>query len=202
MALYFEQQSTFEKYKTMKQIVFFANYLAAAAIATILIGLIYVTVQQAYRSGANDPQLEIARDMHERIGKGASVQQYLSDSINLRQSLRAFAALYNPQGQVMQSSGFLDGRLPQLPSGVFDFAKTTGQYLVTWQPRSGVRMATVILPVHSASVGYIVVGRSLGEVEIREHNLLIEVFVCWLMIMGIIAISALLKFNSNTKNLQ
>jgi len=185
----------------MKQILFFSSHLGAAAVATILVGLIYVTVQQAYRSGANDPQLEIAGDMHERIARGLSVQQYFSDSINLGHSLRAFAALYNAEGRVIQSSGFLDGRLPQLPAGVFDYAKSNGQYLVTWQPRSGVRMATVILPVDQAAAGYIVVGRSLREVEIREHNLVIEVFTCWLMIMGIITITGLLKFNSNPQNL-
>ena len=40
-----------------------ASHFAALFIVTILCGLIYATVQQSHRSGANDPQLQIALDL-------------------------------------------------------------------------------------------------------------------------------------------
>jgi hypothetical protein len=43
------------------------THLAAIAIVTILCGLIYVSVQQSHRSVANDPQLQIARDISEGL---------------------------------------------------------------------------------------------------------------------------------------
>jgi hypothetical protein len=36
-------------------------------IVTVLCGLIYVTVQHSHRSGANDPQLQIALDLKDAI---------------------------------------------------------------------------------------------------------------------------------------
>ena len=50
-----------------------ANYLAATAVVTIFAGFIYAAVQQTYRNTANDPQLQIARDMSEQLTDGKSI---------------------------------------------------------------------------------------------------------------------------------
>jgi hypothetical protein len=46
----------------MKQLSI-VTHLAAAIIITVVMLLIYACVQQSYRSSANDPQLQIARDL-------------------------------------------------------------------------------------------------------------------------------------------
>jgi len=183
----------------MKRILIFIPYLAAAAIVTIIMGVVYVAVQQNYRSGANDPQLQIARDMKDRLERGVSVQRYIDDSISLDKSLGVFATLYDVKAQPIQSSGFLDGKFPRLPAGVFDFATLHGEESVTWQPRPGVRMATVVIHTNTGGVGYIVVGRSLEEVEVREHNLMQSVFICWVIAMGLIAITAFMQLIGDKK---
>ncbi|MBS1599438.1 MAG: hypothetical protein JST75_14525 [Bacteroidetes bacterium] len=174
----------------MKKILLFLPYLTAAAVITVIILLIYVAVQQNYRSGADDPQLQIARDINNRLHRGASIQKYMNDSINLESSQEVFTALYDSNAAPIKSSGFLNERVPQLPPGVFAFVKANGEERVTWQPKPGVRMATVVLRAALPSIAYIVVGRSLQEVEIREQNLRNSVFICWVISMALIAITA------------
>jgi len=183
----------------MKKISVLVPYLAAAAIVTVIMGLIYVAVQQNYRSGANDPQLEIAKDICDRLERGISVQRYMDDSISLDRSLAVFATLYDAKAEPIQSSGFLDGKFPRLPEGVFDFVKQNREERVTWQPRPGVRMATVVIRTDLPSAGFIVVGRSLNEIEEREHNLIMSVFICWVIAMGLIAITAFIQLINRTK---
>ncbi len=50
------------------------TYFAAVIIITAIMGLIYVSVQQTYRTGANDPQLQIARDISNHLGNNHSIQ--------------------------------------------------------------------------------------------------------------------------------
>ncbi|HTS43900.1 MAG TPA: hypothetical protein VMH01_05850 [Puia sp.] len=184
----------------MTRIFFFVPYLAAGFIVTIMLGVLYASVQQTYRSGANDPQLQIARDIHASLARGVSVNKYLSDTIDLEKSLSAFATLCDSKGQPIQSSGFLNGQFPRLPVGVFEFAKAHGEDVLTWQPRSGVRMATVVLHNNMSPVEYIIVGRSLQEVEIREHNLLVMVSICWVIAMGVIMVAGWLQYVSRKQH--
>src|SRR5580765_2412627 len=163
----------------MKKISIFIPYLALAMIVTVIMGLIYLTVQQNYRSGADDPQLQIARDMHDRLERGASVQQYMNDTVTLEKGLGVFAMLYDTKGEPVQSSGFLNGKFPRIRKGVLDFVRMNKEERVTWQPKPGVRIAAVVMHTNLPSIGYILVGRSLKEIEIREHNLMATVFICW-----------------------
>jgi hypothetical protein len=81
----------------------------------------------------------------------------------------------------------LDGKLPQIPHGVFENAKTNMEDGVTWQPRAGVRMALVVESVSSSqNIGYVAVGRSLQEVEVRESNLVKMILMVWVACIGVI----------------
>jgi sensor histidine kinase regulating citrate/malate metabolism len=174
----------------------FLVYLFAMAIITIIFGVIYVTVQQSYRSGANDPQIQLARDINLKLHEGKAVDNFFTDSINIAQSLSPFAVLYDANGKPLRSSGYLNGKMPELPAGVFDYAKANGEHDVTWQPQSRVRMAMVIVIVssNSSSVGFVAAGRSLQEVEIREHNLITMIFIGWIICIGLVLIYAVIQF--------
>jgi hypothetical protein len=169
-------------------------YLFVIGIITIIFGVIYATVQQSYRSGADDPQIQLARDINLRLHEGKTVDGFFIDSINIGQSLSSFAVLYDANGKALRSSGFLNGKMPELPRGVFHFAKENGEHEVTWQPRSGVRMAIVIARSNSSSVGFVAAGRSLQEVEIREHNLITMIFIGWIACIGLILLFAIIQF--------
>jgi len=174
----------------------FLVYLFAMAIITIIFGVIYGTVQQSYRSGANDPQIQLARDINLKLRDGKAVDSFFADSINIAQSLSPFAVLYDANGKPLRSSGYLNGKMPELPAGVFDYAKANGEHDVTWQPQSRVRMAMVIVIVssNSSSVGFVAAGRSLQEVEIREHNLITMIFIGWIICIGLVLIYAVIQF--------
>jgi len=165
------------------------THLAAAIIITGIMMCMYATVQQAHRSAANDPQMQLARDISARLVANKTLNQLLpDDTIDIGTSLGTFVTLYNANGEPVGSTGMLDGKFPQLPKGVFDFAKANMENSVTWQPRASVRMAMVIESVPSPQVGFVAVGRSLQEVETRESNLVKMIFITWIICMGGIAV--------------
>ena len=151
--------------------------------------LIYGTVQQSFRSGANDPQLQLARDIAIALNNNHSPNQLIpKDTIDISKSQAPFVVLYNKDGKPIQSTGLLDGNLPKLPAGVFDFTKKKQEDVISWQPNTGVRMAMVIESVQSPNVGFVAAGRSLQEVEKRISNLTKMVFIGWIFCIGIIAL--------------
>ena len=99
------------------------DYLFVMAITTIIFGVIYAAIQQNYRSGANDPQIQLARDINLKLHEGKAVDTFFSDSINIAQSLSPFVVLYDANGKPLRSSGYLNSKIPELPAGVFDFAR-------------------------------------------------------------------------------
>lgn len=162
------------------------DILFVITIITTVFGVIYVTVQQCYRSGADDPQIQLVRDINLKLHTGKSIDRFFDDSINIAQSLSPFVVLFNENGKPLRSSGYLNDKMPELPADVFDFTKANGEHNVTWQPQSGVRIAMVILYSNSSPAGFIAAGRSLQEVEIREHNMVVMILIGWIMCIAVI----------------
>jgi sensor histidine kinase regulating citrate/malate metabolism len=178
----------------MKRIIFL-NYSTAMLIVTIITGILFIAVQQNYRTNANDPQVQMANDIATKIKTGKSMANFFADSVDLESSLSPFVVLYDDHAQPLQSSGSLDGKMPRLPAGVFEYVKKRGEERVTWQPRPGIRMAMVILRSNFSPVGYIAVGRSLNEIEIREAGLRNLAMLSWVIIIGILLVSGLIHYN-------
>jgi hypothetical protein len=174
--------------------------LSTCAVITVIFLLIYAAVQQTYRSGANDPQIQMARDIARYLNEGKTIEGIFPvDSVDISKSLASFAVLYDSKSKPIKSSGFLNGTSPQLPPGVFDFVKSHGEDMVSWQPQHGVRMAMVLAFVQSPNVSFVAVGRSLKEIEIRENNLVSMLSGGWLVCIGIILIHALIQFRFRQK---
>ena len=173
----------------------FISHFAALMIITVLCGLIYVTVQQSHRTGANDPQLQIALDLKNAIETNRSTVKWMpDDTIEISKSLSVFKIFYNKNGEPVQSTGFLDGQLPRIPKTVLDFTERNQEDVVTWQPQSGIRLAMVIESVKSPLIGFVAVGRSLKEVEKRESTLVTMVLVAWLVCVGVVLLDFLLSY--------
>ncbi len=180
---------------------FFTSHLTALILVTILCGLVYVTVQQAHRSGANDPQLQIALDIKNAIESNRSLDRWMTnDSIEISRSLSVFKTLYDKNGIPVQSTGLLDGQIPKMPQGVFQFTNQHAEDVFTWQPKGGVRMAVVLEAVDSPQIGFVAVGRSLNEIEKRESNLTTMVLVAWLVCAGLILLHLLFAYFNNKQN--
>jgi hypothetical protein len=171
------------------------QHLTAMFLITVVMGLIYMSVQQVYRSDANDPQIGQARDLRDQLQRGSSLYEVIpSDTIDLNNSLALFTQTYSTTGQPVFSTGFLNGKIPALPRGVLNYTSAHGEDWVTWQPAPGVRLAVIVLKVNHPDIQYLAVGRSLREVEERESNLIRMVSLCWLLCLGIIGISWMVQF--------
>jgi hypothetical protein len=151
----------------------FVSWLPIAAVVVVMAGVIYVTVQQSIRTGADDPQLQIAGDLAAQLAGGAAPGPLLgSAKVDLTTSLAPYAIVFDQSGTVLASTAVLDGATPVPPAGVLRAARNRRNDL-TWQPKDGVRSAIVVQPWQSATGnGTVLVGRSLTEVEKRESTLL------------------------------
>lgn len=163
----------------MKKIYFLP--LGPIALSTILCGLVYGTVQQSYRAGANDPQIQIAEDASVYLSNGAKPSDLVGQApqVDISKSLAPFMTIFDESGNVLATSGFLAGTPVSIPNGVFDFAKANSENRVTWEPQKGVRSAIVVIHYKGATPGFVVVGRSLREVEIRVQALTQMVLIAW-----------------------
>jgi hypothetical protein len=93
-------------------------------------------------------------------------------------------AVYSDTGEPLASSGRLHGAFPLLPSGVFDYTRQNGEDRVSWQPESGVRIAAVVVAYGGAQPGFVLAGRSLREVEIRESQVEQITAIAWLVTLA------------------
>ena len=153
--------------------------LAIIAVITCIMGSSYVAVQQVLRQSANDPQIQLAEDLTMQLSQGGSPLTLMPKTqVNIAQSLAPFYILYDESGNAVTSTGILDGSMPSLPAGVFETTRDRAQDTVTWQPRQDVRIAAVIEHV-TPDKGFVLVGRSLREVEQREDDLLTVFLVAW-----------------------
>ena len=172
----------------------FFSHAVASVLVTCIILLVYMGVQQTYRTGANDPQIQVARDAAATLKQsGAGVQVVPASTVNIGQSLATFVQVYDEKNMLVQSNGFIYGKAPLVPAGLLAEAKKADEHCVTWQPLPNVRIAAVIVYTGVAPASYVLVGRSLLEVEKRENVLFKMVFMCWLLCMCVICCHSLLQ---------
>ena len=126
--MHFVNQSTFNNIKSLiMKSSLFVSHLAAAIIISGIILFIYAGVQQVHRSMANDPQLQLARDLRDAVANGKSTAHLIPpDTINLDKSDAVFTVVYNSAGMPLQTTALLGNKVPQIPKGVMEF---TNQYL-------------------------------------------------------------------------
>ncbi len=166
-----------------------AFFLPVAVLATLCCCLVYGAVQQDLRMGANDPQRQLAEDAARALDAGTPPTTLVgSATIDLAVSLAPFIVIFDPSGHVLATDGQLDGHDPVPPPGVLDAARQNPPNAVTWEPRAGVRIASVTVPWHG---GTVLAGRSLREVERQEDNLLLIAAAAWIVMLGALAVAAL-----------
>lgn len=158
-------------------------WIPAFIIVTAFSGLVYLTIQQMLRQDANDPQIQMAQDAVNSLSNGTTIHALVgADRIDPRKSLSPFFIIYTLSGNVREANIALDGRSPlsdqniRLPEGVLAYTQSHKSDRITWQPETGVRIAAVILPYGN---GYVLVGRSLQEVEQREDQLFKLIAAGW-----------------------
>lgn len=155
--------------------------------------LVYAAVQQSYRQSADDPQVQMANDAATALSNGHSADSLIpATKISIDQSLAPFLIIYDASGRELASSALLDGQTPALPNGVLDSTKQLGENRISWQPRNGVRIATVIV---SSKDGFVLAGRNMREVEQRESQVSTFAGLTWVFAMvGTLAVIAFGEF--------
>jgi len=163
-------------------------------LSTLFCGLVYATVQQNYRQSANDPQIQIAQDTIATINSGFSPKDAVfRNRIDISKSLAPFIIIYDESGKPITSGAVLDGKTPIPPKGAFDFAKKFGENRFTWEPKNGVRNAVVLAYYKGKESGFVLAGRSMREVEIRETRLEIQVGLAWIVILAATLIAVIIS---------
>jgi len=164
--------------------------LAFFALALGLSSLAFLLVQQSLRQGANDPQIQMAEDIAAALDAGRDPTSLATASnADLRTSLAPFVIVTDADKKVVVATGQLDGRNVTPPDAAFDAAAHNPGHenRITWQPATGVREAAVIV---SHNGGYVLVARSLREVEVREDQAQTLTFAALaaLIVIGVVLI--------------
>lgn len=155
-------------------------FVPLAFIMTVSAGLVYIAVQQNFRMNANDPQIQIAEDFSAQLSAGQTLSPFNpSYDVDMAKTLSPFILAYDDTGKIITGSGKLDGQSPVMPAGVLDYTRKVGEDRITWQPQTGLRFALVITRYGGPNPGFIVVGRSLEEVEQRVSQLGLQVLGAW-----------------------
>ena len=163
-------------------------FLPLAVVATGLAGLVYLVAQQDGRWLANEPQVQLAEDAAARLDAGGTPGDQVGPApVDIARSLAPFVVVYGTAGTILATDGTLDGQPPAVPAGVLASARATGRDAVTWQPRPGVRIATVTVPWNG---GTVLAGRSLRLVEERADSLEMIVGSGWLATLVALAVAA------------
>ncbi len=177
-------------------------WVIIALVSTLLCGGIFMMTQKILRQDANDPQIQLAYDIAYQISHGAEVANFINgNKIEVTKSLSSFVILYDNSFQRIGSNALLNGHEFNIPAGVLKYTAENGEDRVTWQPQSQIRLATEVLRIDGNKPGFIVVGRSLREVENRVNTLLVKVFCGWLVILltSVLLTIVLEKKSANSK---
>ena len=166
-----------------------AIFLPVGVLATLCCGLVYTAAQQDLRMAANDPQVQLAEDAARALDAGAQPATLVGASkVDVATSLAPFVVIYDRSGSVLAASGRLDGHDPDPPLGVLDAARADSPNRVTWQPRAGVRIASVTV---RWTGGTVLAGRSLREIERQTDNIRTLVAAAWFLMVVALIIAAL-----------
>lgn len=126
-----------------------------------MLAAVYLTAQHLERSGADDSPVRLASQV-------LSTPPADPTRVDLATSLAPFYVIYDADGTATDGNGYLDGALAQVPAGVITTAADRGDNRVTWQPRPGLRFATVEIRDGDR---VILAGQSLAPSEARTDNL-------------------------------
>lgn len=171
-----------------------AIFINLTVLATVIFATVFLSVQQSYRTNANDPQIEVVGQVEDVIKQDVPLDAIVSEAeqINMAESLSLFVMIFDNNRQLVGSSATLDGQPPTPADNVFSVAKEQGESRFTWEPKPGVRIAAVLKAVDDKA--FVLAGRSLKEISNREADLLKICIIGWAVsVLLLTGLSLLLK---------
>jgi len=169
-------------------------WLAIVGVATLVIGASYTMVQQSTRLGADDQPLALVQTAKQQLDSGVRAADVVPTlQIDPRTNTSSFVIITDSAKHVLASSAILDGQPPLPPAGTFDYTSAHGSDRFTWEPASGVRLATRMLSYGtSPNNGYIITGQSLAPAEDHINTYGLLALVSWLAVMAWVTLLILL----------
>ena len=165
-------------------------WLPIAVAVTALSALTYLAVQQSYRNGLDDPQVQLAQDGAARLDAGAPPDSLVtSPTIEARDSLAPFVAVFGADDALLATGATIAAMPPRPPAGVLAAARSAGRDRVTWQPRPDVRIATVSFAAKDGRV--VLAGRNMREVEARVDDLTKITALAWVATLVALLVAVL-----------
>lgn len=149
----------------MEMIQKYSQYIplfGAVLIIFVVFGTIQSAVAGVVRMNANWPQVQIAQDSVVKIDSGATPQSLIGSTVDISRSLAVFTNIYDRTGRPITGAGYIEGKIAQIPRSVLKPSDNLSYSAVTWQPKSSLRIAAVVV---RAKNYYIVSGRSLAEAD-------------------------------------
>jgi hypothetical protein len=157
-------------------------WLAIVGVSTLVIGAAYAMAQQSTRLSADDLPLTTAQVAKQELQGSSNAKDVVPTlKTDLRSNTSVFMIITDNTQHVLASSAVLDSQTPLPPKGVFDYTSVHGSDHFTWQPASGVRVATRVTKYgEGAGGGYIITGQSLKPFEDRINTYTWIALAAWL----------------------
>jgi len=164
----------------------FLTWLAIIGAATLVLGAAYAMVQQSTRLSADDLPLSTAQTARQELQANSNAKDVVPAlKTNLRNETGVFVIVTDDSKHVTASSATLDGQTPLPPRGVFTFAQQHGSDHFTWEPTTGVRLATRVITYSAGGDrGFIIAGQSLKPFEDRIATYTWIAGAAWLAVLA------------------
>lgn len=118
---------------------------------------------------ANDTPTLLATQVAKQLDAGLGLSSVNMGATDLANNPVPFVIVYDKQGKAVGGSGYLDKKLAVAPKSMLQHAKANRNNVVTWQPKAGVRIASVTV---AAKDYYVLGGQSLKATEDHASHLL------------------------------
>jgi hypothetical protein len=170
-------------------------WIVGAIVLTIAFAAIYVVAQQLDRQGADEAPARLASQVAAQLDDGVLAEVDDADRVDLERSLAPFYVVYGESGSPESGSGYLDGELAQVPAGVIETAVQKESNGVSWEPRPGLRFATIEVVADGKVV---LAGQSLVPSESRTEQFGILLLLGWVVGLAILAAGAFIHLTVNS----
>ena len=173
----------------------------SALAVTCVLGICYAVVQQSYRTGLDDPQIQMAEDGALALAHGGVPTDVVSHGqpFDAEASLAPWIAIFDQNGLPLESTASIGSQALQLPKGLFDTStwlkgkmytqNGMRETRLTWQPNADTRQAVVL--VQTTDGRFVAAGRNMREVEQRIEHLGEIIFMGWLATLVALLIASL-----------
>lgn len=151
----------------------------------------FTAVQQSLRLGLNDPQWQIAEDTAAQLSQGATPASVVPAlTLDESKTLAPFVTVVDSKIHVLASSGNIGSQVPLPPASAFPDSQRRGSNWFTWQhDNNTLRDAAVIVPFHGQQSGYVLVARSMSQVENTIKKI---AFLAVCTLIGVLAAPAII----------